>query len=145
MRHPVKFINSRYSKGLTYKRIRSYAKTIYSPFEYQTLPEEKRICYWADFWIKWNQLIVDNSKQHKTITYKIEDMNVQVWQNILKELNFNISQNELLSAMEGLSNTTNSLKSSRPYQQESDIVKILKENNLFDQLKETAATFGYDL
>lgn len=108
VRHPLEYIKSREAKGITYFPLRNK----YTPNQIITnndeninnLPIEQKVEYLAKFWIDWNLLVEANSFSHSYSRYKMEDINSELINNILKKINIHMDYHLIEEEIESFKN-----------------------------------------
>jgi len=146
VRHPVNFIKSRQKKGLVGYKLRNRFCPIpvksSNVWEFGSLPIHEQVQYLAEFWIRWNCMVEQKTRQggYTYIRYCLENIDTAQIHEILRSIGFQAELWKIQSVFESLPQNIHSLGKNT----EHITIDMLSNTGRENLIKE-ACRYGYDL
>lgn len=136
-RHPYDVINSRVRCNLSDKKSRFVRSHKYSSkyidIDMPNYDKYSLVLYQTEYWVKWNQEIKRRAKNHKYMTYAIENLDINIFSPCL---GVNIKMKNISTRTNHKGNSKHDIK---------NIKKIIKSSKYFQEVKEISNNVGYIL
>jgi len=147
VRNPIKFIRSRKKKGLDH--IFSFMDK-YCPINipdshnltFSELSNEKQVNYISEHWIRWNKEVAkfEHIKKYKYYRIKIEDINVNLLERMLRSINFKYNQEKIISSYNSIPRNIHSRGKT-----DENITLNNIQSSIREKVIELALEYGYEL